>query len=160
MCVCVCRGGGGWRTLTDLAKSVTGSTSPVAMGLVIITVRGPQSQRKSSSADAPLCKDREHKQRNLSSYCAGPQPLCSTSSGGNCATIASPRQLAHMPARAASESVDTTTHRTEKLASTPQSSLEPYWPRPPRPAGQRLGRQLAGKFVRGPSLRGPASSHP
>ena len=27
-----------------------------------IAVRGPQSQRKSSSADAPVCKDREHKQ--------------------------------------------------------------------------------------------------
>jgi hypothetical protein len=27
-----------------------------------IAVRGPQSQRKSSSADAPVCKDRERKQ--------------------------------------------------------------------------------------------------
>ena len=51
----------------------------------IITVRGPQSQRKSSSADAPVCKDREHKLCNLSSYCAAPQPLCSASCGGKCA---------------------------------------------------------------------------
>ena len=50
-----------------------------------IAVRGPQSQRKSSSADAPVCKDREHKQRNLSSYCAAPQPLCSASCGCKCA---------------------------------------------------------------------------
>ncbi len=42
-------------------------------------LRGPQSQRKSSSADAPVCKDREHKLCNLSSYCAAPQPLCSAS---------------------------------------------------------------------------------
>ena len=51
----------------------------------IITVRGPQSQHNSSSADAPLCKDKERKQCNLSSYCAAPQPLCSASCGGKCA---------------------------------------------------------------------------
>jgi len=48
-------------------------------------VRGPQSQRKSSSADAQLCKDRQRKQCNLSSYCAAPQPLCSASCGTKCA---------------------------------------------------------------------------
>jgi hypothetical protein len=51
----------------------------------IITVRGPQSQRKSSSADAPVCQDREHKLCSLLSYCAAPQPLCSASCGGKCA---------------------------------------------------------------------------
>jgi hypothetical protein len=51
----------------------------------ITKVQGPQSQRKSSSADAPVCKDRERKQCNLSSYCAAPQPLCSASCGGKCA---------------------------------------------------------------------------
>ncbi len=40
-----------------------------------------QSQRKSSSVDAPLCKIRELTQCKVSSYCASPQPLCSTSCG-------------------------------------------------------------------------------
>ena len=51
----------------------------------IIIVRGPQSQRKSLSADVPVCKDRERKQCNPSSYCAALQPLCSASCGGKCA---------------------------------------------------------------------------
>ena len=50
-----------------------------------IAVRGPQSQRKSSSADVPVCKDRDCKQCNLSSYCAALQQLCSDSCVGKCA---------------------------------------------------------------------------
>jgi hypothetical protein len=53
---------------------------------------------------------------------------------------------AHMPARAASESADTPTYRTETLASTPPEialalPAAPA-PRPPRPAGQRQGLRL------------------
>jgi hypothetical protein len=51
----------------------------------IILVRGPQSQCKSSSADVPVCKDRERKQCDLSSYCADLQPLCIASCGCKCA---------------------------------------------------------------------------
>ncbi len=51
----------------------------------IITVQGPQSQRKSSSADAPLCKYIERRQCNLSSYCAALQPISRASCGGKCA---------------------------------------------------------------------------
>ena len=51
----------------------------------MILVRGPQSQRKSSSADAPVWKDRESKQCDLSSYFAALQPLCTAICGGKCA---------------------------------------------------------------------------
>jgi hypothetical protein len=51
----------------------------------MILVRGPQSQRKSSSADAPVWKDRERKQCDLSSYFAALQPLCTAICGGKCA---------------------------------------------------------------------------
>ena len=48
-------------------------------------MQGPQSQRKSSSADAPLCKYIERRQCNLSSYCAALQPISRASCGGKCA---------------------------------------------------------------------------
>jgi hypothetical protein len=51
----------------------------------IIAVQGPQRQRKSSSADAPQCKDIEQRQCNLSSYCADPQLISSASCGGSSA---------------------------------------------------------------------------
>ncbi len=102
--------------------------------------RGPQSQRKSSSADAPLC-DRELEQCNLSSYCAAPQPLCSASCGGKNARKwrFHGNSCEHMPARALSESVDTPPCRTEMLASTPPqlASAQPAASvkSPPRQAG-------------------------
>ena len=59
------------------------------------------------------------------------------------------QQLAHMPARASSESVDTPTCRTKKIASMPSelagAMSEAPSPRPPRPAGYRLQGQTAGR---------------
>jgi len=59
------------------------------------------------------------------------------------------RQLAHMPARASSESVDTPTCRTKKIASMPSelagAMSEAPSPHPLGPAGYRLQGQTAGR---------------
>jgi hypothetical protein len=68
----------------------------------IVTLQGPQSQRKSSSADAPLCKDIDHRQCNLSSYCATPQPL--SSSAIQCSMLASDAGLLPATSRGAADS--------------------------------------------------------
>ena len=85
----------------------------------IITVQGPQSQHKSSSADTPLCKDIEHSQCNLSSNCAAPQLLSSVSCVCSSAVVQceNPTCPATTPHR--SVPVHTPTCRTKKLASTP-----------------------------------------
>ena len=99
----------------------------------IITVRGPQSQRKSSSADAPVCKDREHKLCNLSSYCAAPQPLCSASCGGKCARKWHLHSSSHTCQHALRQRALTPPHAAPKRSpACPLSSLAPCQTRPRR----------------------------
>ena len=98
-----------------------------------IAVRGPQSQRKSSSADAPVCKDREHKLCNLSSYCAAPQPLCSASCGGKCARKWHLHSSSHTCQHALRQRVLTPPHAAPKRSpACPLSSLAPCQTRPRR----------------------------
>ena len=98
-----------------------------------IAVRGPQSQRKSSSADAPVCKDREHKLCNLSSYCAAPQPLCSASCGGKCARKWHLHSSSHTCQHALRQRALTPPHAAPKRSpACPLSSLAPCQTRPRR----------------------------
>jgi hypothetical protein len=73
-----------------------------------------------------------------------------------CSKMAFPRQLAHMPAHASSENVDTPHIPHQKLASTtPElAGAQPAAPapRPPRPAVQRLGPRLGDRGAPGVSI--------
>jgi hypothetical protein len=109
----------------------------------IITVQGPQSQRKSLSADAPLCKDIEHSQCNLSSNCAAPQLLSSvscvcSSAEVQCENPTCPATTPHL-----SVTMHTPTCSSKKLASTPPELADAQQAapaqRPQCPAGQLLG---------------------
>ena len=99
----------------------------------IIAVQGPQRQRKSSSADAPVCQDREHKLCSLLSYCAAPQPLCSASCGGKCARKWHLHSSSHTCQHALRQRALTPPHAAPKRSpACPLSSLAPCQTRPRR----------------------------
>jgi hypothetical protein len=93
-------------------------------------VRGPQSQRKSLSAYAQVCKDRERKQCNLLSYCAAPQPLCNASCDGKCARKWHFHCNSHACQHALHQRTKTPPicHTPSSLASSLPSSLTPSRP--------------------------------
>ena len=96
-------------------------------------VRGPQIQHKSSSAEAPVCQDREHNLCSLSSYCAAPQSLCSASCDCKCARKWHLHSSSHTCQHTVRQRALTPPHTAPKRSSARTlSSLAPCQTRPRR----------------------------